>query len=411
MVTDDRTRVAPQLAARAEFTAYSTALFSVGMLPMIHVIGPLWALHIGASPFLIGVAVGVRSLLPFIFAIHGGALLDRLGVRRVMVFCALLTASLTVLYPVFPYIAVMIVLQAITGFLHTMSWIGAQTQISQLTRGDPKYMGRFTSVSTFSNFLTPPLAGMAWDLAGPWGAFSLLTIWNVLLWLSVSVMPVPETVVSRKEPFRLRELRPSFADYRAALRLAVVPAIGFVVTCSFLLNSLLSMRFGFLPVYMHSIGLDGTIIGLMVGFAFLVGGFTALPTGWIRRRFPPHWAIVAVAGFTALGLGIVPLFDDVAGLSFATVVFGAGAGLGMAFAISLLSTVVATEQLGLSIGLRITANRFSSFTIPIFAGAVINAFGVAAGFYATALAVGIGLLCAVLFMVRRPSIKRAYGGK
>jgi hypothetical protein len=83
----------------------------------------------------------------------------------------------------------------------------------------------------------------------------------------------------------------------------------------------------------------------------------------------------------------------------------------MAFVISLLSTVVSTEQLGLSIGLRITANRFSSFTIPIFAGAVIDAFGLAAGFYATAAAVGAGLLCATLYMMRTPSIKRAYDGK
>ena len=392
----------------AEFTAYSTAFASVGLLPMIHVVGPLWALHIGASPFLIGVAVGARALLPFIFAIHGGALLARLGVRRVMTFCALLSAALTVLYPVFPFIGALILLQAITGLLHPMGWIGAQPQISQLTRGSAKYMGRFTSVSTFSNFFTPVLAGLAWDLAGPWGAFSLLAFWNLLLWLSVSFMPVPATVTLSKARFRLRELLPSIADYRAALRLAVVPAIGFVVACSFMLNSLLSMRFGFLPVYMESIGFDGTIIGLMVGFAFLIGGITALPTARIRRRFASHWVILIVVGFTAFGLGIVPLFQDIAGLRFATIVFGAGAGLGMAFAISLLSTVVSTEQLGLSIGLRITANRFSSFTIPIFAGAVIDAFGLAAGFYATAIIIGTGLACAALFMMRTPSIKQAY---
>jgi MFS family permease len=381
---------------------------SVGLLPMIHVVGPLWALQIGASPFLIGIAVGIRSLLPVIFAIHGGALLDRLGVRRVMTFCALLSAALSVLYPIFPYITALILLQAITGFLHTMGWIGAQTQISQLTRGSPKYMGRFTSVSTFSNFFTPVVAGVAWDLAGPWGAFSLIASWNLLLWLSVSFMPVPATVILSKDPFRWRELLPSLADYRAALRLAIVPAIGFVIACSFMFNSLLSMRFGFLPVYMESVGFDGTIIGLMVGFAFLIGGFTALPTAKIRRLFPAHWVILLVVGFTALGLGIVPLFDDVVGLSFATLIFGAGAGLGMAFVISLLSTVVSTEQLGLSIGLRITANRFSSFTIPIFAGAVIDVFGLAAGFYVTAAAIGAGLACAALFMMRTPSIKLAY---
>ncbi|MDC0033532.1 MFS transporter [Alphaproteobacteria bacterium] len=410
-MTDNRMLADPRLSRRAEFTAYSTAFISVGLLPMFHVIGPLWALYIGASPFLIGVAVGARSLLPFIFAIHSGALLDRLGVHRVMTFCALLSAALTVLYPVLPFIVALVVLQALTGFLHTIGWIGAQTQISQLTRGNAKYMGRFTSVSTFSNFFTPPLAGLAWDLAGPWGAFSLLSLWNLLLWLSVSLMPVPRTVTISKEQIRLRKLLPSYSDYNAALRLAIIPAIGFVVACSFLLNSLLSMRFGFLPVYMQSVGFDGTIIGLMVGFAFLIGGCTALPTARIRRLFAPHWVILFVVGFTALGLGIVPLFQDIAGLSFATVVFGAGAGLGMAFAISLLSTVVPTEQLGLSIGLRITANRFSSFAIPIFAGAVIDGFGIAAGFYATAIVIGTGLLFATLFMMRTPSIKTAYGEK
>lgn len=377
---------------------------------MIHVIGPLWALHIGASPFLIGIAVGARSLLPFIFAIHGGALIDRLGVRRVMTFCALLSAALSLLYPIFPFIAALILLQAITGFLHTMGWIGAQTQISQLTSGNAKYMGRFTSVSTFSNSFTPVLAGLAWDLAGPWGAFSMLAVWNLLVWLSVSFMPVPAAVTLSTEPFRIREVMPSLADYRAALRLIIVPSIGFVVACSFMLNSLLSMRFGFLPVYMESVGFDGTVIGLMVGFAFLVGGFTALPTGAIRRRFASHKVILAVAGFTALGLGIVPLFKNIAGLSFATIVFGAGAGLGMAFTISLLSTVVSTEQLGLSIGLRITANRFSSFSIPIVAGAVIDAFGIAAGFYAIAMTIGAGLLGAALFVTRKPAVKQAFDG-
>jgi MFS family permease len=170
------------------------------------------------------------------------------------------------------------------------------------------------------------------------------------------------------------------------------------------------MRFGFLPVYMEAVGFDGTIIGMMVGFAFLIGGFTALPTARIRRRFASHWVILIVVGFTAFGLGIVPLFQNIAGLSFATIVFGAGAGLGMAFVISLLSTVVSTDQLGLSIGLRITANRLSSLTIPIFAGAVIDLFGLAAGFYATATIIGIGLVCTTIFMMRTVSIRQAFDG-
>ena len=398
----------PALTPRAEITAYTTAFFSIGMLPMFHVIGPLWALRIGADPFTIGVAMGSRSALPFLFSIHSGALLDRLGVRRVMTVCALTSAVLTLLYPALPFIAALIALQVVTGFLHTIGWIGSQTQISQLTRGHPKYMGRFVSVSTFSNFLTPPLAGLVWDVGGEWSAFGLLSAWNLALWLSVSLMPVPDSVTVPTERPRLRALLPSPADYRDALRMVLAPAVGFVVACSFMMNSIISMRFAFLPVYMKEVGFEGTIIGLIVGFAFLVGGITALPTGFLRRFIPPQWIVLAMIVVAALGVGSVPLFRDVVGLTVATCIFGAGVGLGMAFVLSLLSTVVPTGQLGLSIGLRTTANRFSSFAIPIFAGAVIQFAGLAAGFYVTAAAIVACAALAAVFALRNPSIKRAF---
>jgi hypothetical protein len=83
----------------------------------------------------------------------------------------------------------------------------------------------------------------------------------------------------------------------------------------------------------------------------------------------------------------------------------------MAFVISLLSTIVPTAQLGLSIGLRTTANRFSSFTIPIFAGAVIDVAGLAAGFYATAVVIAGGAVFAGLLAARTPAIKQAFASK
>ena len=68
-MTEEGKSAETKLAPRAEITAYSTAFFSIGMLPMFHVVGPLWALKIGADPFTIGVAMGSRSALPFLFAL------------------------------------------------------------------------------------------------------------------------------------------------------------------------------------------------------------------------------------------------------------------------------------------------------------------------------------------------------
>ncbi len=373
---------------------------------MAHLVGPLWALEIGATPLLIGIAMGARSLFPFLFSIHGGALIDQFGVRRVMTFCALVGALLMAAYPAMPSIGAMIGLQLLTGFLYTVGWIGAQTQITQLTGGAQKYMGRFASITAFSNFLAPPLIGFIWDLGGAWAAYGAISAFSVLLWISISAMPV--ALAAPKGRPKFRELLPAPRDYREALRLFAAPAIAFVVISSFLVNALFSIRFSFLPVYMERIGFEGTIIGAMIGGAFLVSSLTSLLAPRVRRRVPAQWALMAATVFAAIGIVSIPLFTDIAGLGLGTVIFGAGVGIGMAFVLSLLGRAVPPGQMGLSIGLRTTANRFSSFAIPVIAGIVIEATSLAVGFYVIAALVVTGVSAMAVFIWRTPAIGETF---
>ncbi len=397
-----------RIGLRAELTAYSTAFCAIGIPPMAHVIGPLWALEIGATPLMIGIAMGARSFFPFLFSIHGGALIDQFGVRQVMTFCALVGAALMLAYPALPTIAALIVLQMLTGFLYTVGWIGAQTQITQLTGGAPKYMGRFASITSFSNFLAPPLIGFFWDLGGVWLAYGTISAFSLLLWISVMAMPVAHTAPSAASRPRLRQLLPAPRDYREAFRLFAVPTIGFVVISSFTVNALFSIRFSFLPVYMKSIGYEGTIIGAMIGGAFLVSSLTSLLAPVARRLLPAQWALMASTVFAAIGIACTPFFTDIVGLGIATCIFGAGVGLAMAFVLSLLGRAVPPAQMGLSIGLRTTANRFSSFAIPILAGIVIEATSLATGFYVIAGMVTCGVIVTAIVVARTPSIGKTF---
>jgi len=258
---------------------------------MVQLIVPLWCLvSLGMSATMIGIAAGARSFLAAIFSIHSGAVLDRLGVRRVMIWCTVTGIALTLVYPLVPAITslillqltLIIILQLITGFLHTIGWIGCQTQLGQLTKGSPKHMGRFTSVSNFANFFTPPLAGWAWDigqatpLGGAWSAFGIIAVCNVALWISVALMPVPDSVSVPKERPRLRALLPSLLDYKEAFRLFLIPSVAFVVMASLFMNGLIQVRMNFMSIYMESIGYEGRIIGIITGFAYLIAGLTAL---------------------------------------------------------------------------------------------------------------------------------------
>src|SRR5688500_4216850 len=71
---------------RGLYGAYATGFLSMGQAELLTLVVPLWAMLQGASPTQIGTLVGARSLLTFFLAIHGGALMDRLGTRRVLMF-------------------------------------------------------------------------------------------------------------------------------------------------------------------------------------------------------------------------------------------------------------------------------------------------------------------------------------
>ena len=61
-------------------------------------------------------------------------------------------------------------------------------------------MGRFTAVTNVASFFTPPLVGWAWDIGqasgigGAWPAFGTIAACNVILWVSVALMPIPDSV-------------------------------------------------------------------------------------------------------------------------------------------------------------------------------------------------------------------------
>ncbi|MHA1108272.1 MAG: MFS transporter, partial [Alphaproteobacteria bacterium] len=376
---------------KVEWTAYTASFFSVAILPMANLVVPLWALAIGASPFEIGAIMGARALLPFILAIHAGAMIDRIGSRRVMIFSALISAALAPLYPLMPWVGALIALQVAMGLITTMGWIGAQTHIAQLTRGEPVYMGRFTSISTLSNFIGPLIAGIAWDRLGVWGAFGVMALWSLTMWVSVLVLPDARTPPRREVTRRgARVLLPDIADYLAALRLALVPAIAVVVACSFLLNAALSVRFAFYVVYLESIDMTGTTIGFLVGVSSLVGAFSALATGPATRVVPQHWLALMMILISVVAVAVTPLAADFTSLFLLACLFGIGNGLGFAQIISLLSRIVPVSQLGMSIGLRTTANRMSSLFIPVLMGAIVEGWDLATSFYV------VGALLAVI---------------
>lgn len=377
---------------------YATGFFSLSLAPTTSLIVPLWALSIGASAGAIGIVVACRSVLPFLLSIHGGALMDRLGTRRMLLLFTAVGTVLSFLYPVSTGIGLLIALQLVVGWAQGMGWIGAQIKIAQLSAGSAVYAGRFSFVTTLGSFLGPLMAGAAWDWFGPWGAFSFIGLWGICLLLACYALPVPAK--RQPVPMRWRDLLPDPADYWRAFALMGIPAVAFIVGATFLRIAALSVQGSFYAVYLQGIGLSGSLIGILIGVASLIGGPASLVTNFAAKTIRPHWLLLLSIAVAIVAISITPLLDTFMPLLVAAAIFGTGVGLGFPLMLSILANAADEGQRGLSVGLRTTANRLASIVVPVVMGFAIELTGVNLGFLVIGMAL-FALLCVVGWAAHR----------
>jgi len=388
--------------ARIIYATYGVGLTANSVAMMLKVVFPLWAIHLGLSATEIGMAVAASALLPFLLSIHGGVMMDRLGIRRVTLAYVVTTAVAAPFYPVLPFYSTIILLQLITGLTSNMGWVGGQSLICTFTAGKTALLARFSVAGKVGTLAAPAAVGAAWDLGGPWGAFLFVTAAS---WLVVAaVLLVPGAAENAPRPSAaqvVRELAPKWTDYIRAFSLIAIPAVAFVVVMSALRISSSAIQTSFYVVYLTEIGLIGTVIGLLVGISEGAGLLGAFMAGFWERYLKPHWvfilfvimSIFCVSATPALG-GLIVL------LAVATFGRGYAQGLSQPVMFGILSRAVGRSQQGTSIGLRTTSNRFASLVVPAIMGIVADAVGIEASF----LWVGgvlIVLCLAVALLVRR----------
>ena len=131
---------------RIQGAVYGIGLFTTSIFHIGAVIMPLYAATMNPSPLMFGLVFSAAHILPLFLSIHTGALMDRLGARRVMLVCTIIGAIVPLLYPVAPWIWALMVLQMLFGLSESMGWLGAQTMIGQYMHGKTLYAGRMSFI-------------------------------------------------------------------------------------------------------------------------------------------------------------------------------------------------------------------------------------------------------------------------
>jgi len=383
------------------------------MFYMAAVVVPLWVASLESSPFLVGMVLGSRHFLPLFLSIHGGALMDRLGGRRVMVFFAIVGMIVPLLFPVMPWIWAVLVLQMIAGLADSMGWLGAQTLIGQHMRGSTLYTGRLSFTCRFGHLLAPPVIGWVWDALGSTAAFVGLSLWGLGILVCGLMLPPADPAAEpdggtaptmRRAGVGIRDVLPRLADYADAFRLLSVPAIALVVMVSMLSHVGSSVQSSFYVVYLGGKGFTGTEIGLLLSAASIAAALGALATDWLARRIKPYWLIMGTILSGVLSVAITPLLGALVLLMIAAAVRGAANGVSQPMVISSVLRAVGPSVQGKAAGIRGTRNRVASIVAPVFMGGLAEFVGIEASFFVVGAVVTVLMGVLVMHVIRSPDL-------
>ena len=386
------------LLVRVQMPVYGVALFSNSIPDLVLVVMQLWLVKLGAPLFMIGLVFGVRYVGPLLFAIHGGALMDRIGTRRVLIFFALIMLILPFVYPVAPWMSAIIFLQLVSGVADSMSWVGAQTLTGQVLRGNPTYTGRLVFATRLGTFGGPPVAGAAWDILGPWGGFFALSLWGAGLLYSVFALPKDALSSGLGRHPGIKAAMPRVVDYVEAFKLFSIPLMAVVLAMTVIRQFGSGMQNSFYAVYLEGIGMSGTLIGLLVSATGLMG-IAALGSGSLVKRFNEFSLLVWCIIISIIAIAVVPLFINFVPLFIASSLRGAVMAISVVIIVSLIARTVGATVQGRAMGLRTTCNQAANVVIPIVMGALAHFWGLEIAFYIVG-AVGILMTLATAVISR-----------
>ena len=432
---------------RIQAPVYGIGLFCTSVYYMMVVTVPVFVASLGLSYLWAGIILGCRPVLSLFFSIHAGALMDRIGGRRVMIFFGTVGVIAPLLYPIAPrmdWIWLLLISQMLAGMADSMGWLGAQTLIGQHMKGLTKYTGRLSAIIRVGHVIAPIMVGVAWDRLGDWAAFGLMSFWNCGFLICAIVLPRTHGVMDNNEArarstsvgeslVTWRDILPNPSDYISAFKLMAIPAVAATVMIGTMPHVGNYVQSTFYVVWLEQSGITGTLIGLLIAIFSVSAACGSLLMPKIARYFSPYWLFLVVVWVSIMMICLTPLvgsdffigaiisllspfssfetFKELSSIVFVFTAFGVVLavravfhGIQQPLVISLILATTKSDEQGKAIGLRATANRITSIGTPIAMGALADWLGLQYAFYTIAVIATVMIFFMVLYILRHTEI-------
>ncbi len=339
----------------------------------------LYAIHLHATPFTVGVLMALYALLPMLSAVSMGRWTDRIGARLPMLIGSVAIGAGAILPFLWPGMAALYVASVLIGSGFMMYQVAGQHIVGYIGKPEDRPVNFSLSALGFSisGFVGPMLAGFGIDEIGYIATFAVLAGFPLVpiavLGLDKLRLPQPHAQASPRDPrhrvadlLRHRELRPVFIT-------------------SGLLAAAWDMFTFAIPVYGSSIDLSASSIGLVLG-SFSVATFVIrglLPA--ISRRLTAWPLLAASLAIAAASFLLFPLIARAGLLMAVAFLLGLGLGMSQPMVMSLLHNTVPPGRVGEAVGVRMTLVNISQIAIPLLFGALGAWLGMLPVFWATSL--------------------------
>ncbi|ASK21462.1 MFS transporter [Halomonas sp. N3-2A] len=347
---------------------------------MLLVAVPLAAIELGATPLILGLIVSAPYILPLLLALPFGSLVARLGSPRTLQLGAAAMVIGAGLLVVIPGFQGLIAGQLVIGLAQLLMIISAQTAITYLGQGTTleKYFGWYTTYLSIGQMLGPLLAGWIIDhRGGPGAAFygafiaSLVTL--------VSLLMSNQRALANKQPSI--SFLTSVDQQWHLLKTSLGVKLSLIISLAAMLA--LGAHGSYFPVYLESLALSGTTIGLLVSLrafaSMAVRPFTSAIVGLLHGRYATMSLTLV---FMALGLMLVGMTGNIYWLCLFSVFVGLGVGLSQPLSMVVIAESVPEHQRAHALAVRLMANRAMQFAAPLLLGLVTQLSGFTVAYFA-----------------------------
>ena len=343
----------------------------------------LYALHLKASPLIVGILISLLAAVPLLFSVSWGRMIDRIGVQKPLLIGSGATLAAALIAAASPGLETLFIVSALSGSGFMLIHICVNQVAGMLGTPEqrPRHFSLLALAFSTSGFLGPSLAGFAIDL-----------VCHRLTFLMLSISATAGIILLITKPIQLKSAtnHSSHSQPKRLMDLFRIRDLRRVFITSAILSMAWDLFTFVTPIHGTQLGLSATKIGLILG-AFGSAIFI------VRLILPmlilhlSEWPLL-IGGMIATGLAMVifPLIHEVSLLMAIAFVTGLAIGGTQPMIMALLYNTAPEGRGGEVVGVRTFLINVTQAGIPLLFGVVGATLGMTPVFWCMAAALLIG---------------------